>query len=207
VDLERGLYLLARLADPRFDPRPVQRTLDDLARDVARRAAQRTDPLQRARALVEVLGGERGFTGAKLEFHSPEHVHLHRVLDGRRGIPLTLCAIYDAVARRAGLRVGLLPLPGHVLLRLHGGTTSVMVDPYHRGETRSEKDLRRQLAARGLPVQAAWFRDADAGTILRRQVANLARSAEVYGRRGELRDLRLVLAALEPARAARAALS
>ncbi len=201
VDLERGLFLLCRLTDPGFDPRASQRLLDELAREVARKARLRTDPLQRALALVEVLGVEHGFRGAPDEFHRLDRVQLDRVLENRRGIPLTLCAIYACVAARAGLRVGLLPLPGHVLLRLYGETGDMIVDPYHRGEARSEIDLKRQLKARGHGYQAAWFRDADSRSILRRQVANLARSAEIYGRRGELRALRSILTALEPRRA------
>lgn len=201
VELERGLFHLARLTDPGFDPRPSQRLLDELARDVARKARLRTDPLQRAQSLVEVLGFEHGFQGAPDEFHRADRVQIDRVLSNRRGIPLTLCAIYACVAARAGLRVGLLPLPGHVLLRLHGDASSVIVDPYHRGESRSESDLMRQLKARGHGYQAAWFRDADARSMLRRQVANLARSAELYGRRGELNALRSILSALEPRRA------
>ncbi len=201
VELERGLFLLCRLTDPSFDPRPSQRLLDDLAREVARKARLRTDPLQRALALVEVLGVEHGFRGAPDEFHRTDRVQIDRVLSNRRGIPLTLCAIYACVAARAGLRVGLLPLPGHVLLRLYGESSAMIVDPYHRGEARSESDLRRQLKERGHGYQAAWFRDADARSILRRQAANLARSAELYGRRGELRALRSILSALEPRRA------
>jgi regulator of sirC expression with transglutaminase-like and TPR domain len=207
VELERGLFLLCRLTDPSFDPRPSQRLLDELAREVARKARLRTDPLQRASALVEVLGGVHGFQGAPDDFHRADRVQIDRVLANRRGIPLTLCAIYACVAARAGLRVGLMPLPGHVLLRLHGETTSLIVDPYHRGEARSETDLKRQLKARGHGFQAAWFRDADARSMLRRQAANLARSAELYGRRGELRALKAILSALEPRRAASATAS
>jgi len=204
IDLERGLFHLCRLTNPTFDPRPCQRQLDELAREVARKARLRTDPLQRAMALVEVLGMEHGFQGAQDEFHRADRVQIDRVLQSKRGIPLTLCAIYACVAARAGLRVGFLPLPGHVLLRLHGETVSLIVDPFHRGETRSETDLKRQLRARGHDFQPVWFRDADARSILRRQVANLARSAELYGRRGELRGLRAILTAIEPHRAASA---
>jgi len=201
VELERGLFHLCRLTDPSFDPRPSQRLLDELARDVSSKARMRTDPLQRAQALVEVLGFEHGFQGAPDEFHRADRVQIDRVLLNRRGIPLTLCAIYACVAARAGLRVGMLPLPGHVLLRLHGEALSSIVDPYHRGEARSEADLKRQLKARGHGFNPAWFRDADPRSMLRRQVANLARSAELYGRRGELRALRSILSALEPRRA------
>ncbi len=205
VELENGLLLMGRLADPDLDARVPRALLDEFALEVQKKSRRRSDPLQRALALVEILGRGHGFAGARRQFHRPDHVHLHRVLEKRRGIPLTLCAIYAAVARRSGLKVGLLPLPGHVLLRLHGATTSLIVDPYHRGEIRSEKDLRRQLRARGLGFKAAWFRDADAHSILRRQIANLARSAQEYGRADEHKSLCAIVDAVSTARAARAA--
>lgn len=198
IDLERALFLLARLSDPSLDPRPFQRTLDTIAHDVARRAKQRVDPLERALTLVEVLGKELGFGGSKGDFHHPDNIHLHRVIERRAGMPLSLCAIYLCVARRAGIRAGCLPLPGHVMLRLYGDTTSVIVDPYHKGETRSERECRRYLDQHGLAYQAAWFRDAKDSTLWKRQITNLARSAELRGLDRERRELALLLAALEP---------
>ena len=72
-----------------------------------------------------------------------------------------------------------------------------IIDPYYNGKLRSEKDCRRYFEQNGLVVKAAWFRDADDAVLLKRQVANLQRSAEVRGLPREKRELGLVRRALE----------
>jgi regulator of sirC expression with transglutaminase-like and TPR domain len=200
VDLEHGLFLLARIHAPRLDPRPYQRALDAMAAEVAKRISGKSEERARVVALVEYLGRELRFGGSRGEFHHPDNIDLHRAIERRVGIPLTLSAIWLFVARRAGIRAALLPLPGHVMLRLYAGSGSVIVDPYHDGRTRTEAECRSYLAKHGAAANAAAFRDAPDANLLRRQVANLARSAELRGRTREARMLTALVRALEPRR-------
>lgn len=193
LELERALFLLARWADPELDARPCRARLDQLAREVQARMAERQQPLHKATALSDVLGRQAGFGGSVAEFHHPDNIHLHRALARRRGMPLTLSAIYHLVARRAGLRTALLPLPGHVMLRLYGGTQSLILDPYERGRTRTEHELRAYLESNGMRFQAAWFRDASDAVIVRRQLFNLQKSATLRGKHAEARAVQTLL--------------
>lgn len=197
IDLEKALFLLARYHDPRLDPRPWQAKLDKLGHEVATRTRGLDDPIDRAQTMVDFLGRELGYASSKGDFHHPDNVHIHRVIDRKRGMPLSLCALYMFVGRRAGLKTACVPLPGHVMLRLHGTGTSRIVDPYNRGQVRTEKDCREYLKQNGLPVKSAWFRDADDALLLKRQVANLARSANLRGLPRERREFALLGRALE----------
>jgi hypothetical protein len=91
------------------------------------------------------------------------------------------------------------------MLRLHGRGSSIIVDPYHRGQQRTERDCRKYLEQNGLPFQAAWFGDADDALLFKRQVANLARSAQLRSLGRERRELTLLSRALEPKTAVRSA--
>lgn len=181
IDLESGLLRLSALAPDGGDPRPVRRRLARLARAAGERIGDRTDDLSGAYELVEELCGEWGFAGAEESYHHPDHVWLHRAVEGRRGLPLTLAAIHILVARRIGVRATAVPLPGHVLLRLHSGRRSLLVDPFHGGVVRSRRECRQYLAERGLPFRSSWFADADDRHLLRRQVWNLHRSFRERG--------------------------
>jgi len=112
-------------------------------------------------------------------------------------MPLTMCAIWSFVAKRAGVRTGLIPLPGHVMLRVHGESNSIIIDPYHKGVVRSDRDLKRYLRENGVNFDPAYLRDAPEGVFLRRQVANLARSTELRGLHTQSRELMKALAFLE----------
>jgi regulator of sirC expression with transglutaminase-like and TPR domain len=198
VDLERALFLLARFRDPELDPRPYQRALDAMAAEVSRRASKKEGELQRALCLCEYLGKELEFGGSLSDFHHPDNIHIHRAIERRAGMPLTLCAIYMFVARRANMRVAPLPLPGHVMLRVYGANQSVIVDPYERGKARSEADCRKYLEQHKLAYHPAWLSDATDGVMLKRQVMNLLRSAQTRGLKRDARELACVMRALEP---------
>jgi regulator of sirC expression with transglutaminase-like and TPR domain len=209
-DLERALLLLARYHAPGLDPRPYSRALDAMAAELARRVPARKPAtpdaeLQRALALSQYLGQELGIGGSRGEFHHPDNIHLHRAIERRAGVPLTLSAIWVFVARRAGIRAGFVPLPGHVMVRIYAGWQSAIVDPYHHGKRRTEAECRSYLQKHGITVGEASFREAPDAALLRRQVGNLARSAELRSLPAEARGLTGLLHALEPRRADRGA--
>jgi regulator of sirC expression with transglutaminase-like and TPR domain len=172
-----------------------------MAAEVARRAAKVGGDLERALVLSEYLGGELAFGGSRGEFHHPDNIHLHRVIERRAGVPLTLSAIWVFVGRRAGIRAAFVPLPGHVMVRLYGSWRSVIVDPYHQGRARTEAECKSYLEKHGIRVNPGSFREATDATLLRRQIGNLSRSAEIRGLHGDVRAMNSLLSALDPSRA------
>ncbi len=180
--LESALWRLSRLAEPNFDARPFRAQLDRYADRVREVYAGRAPGNTRNIALSEVLGGEFGLQGPEDDYHHPDRIYLHRVLQTGRGMPLTLTAIYLAVARRAGLQAAAVPLPGHVLLRLKGIGGSVLVDPFHSGEIRTKKDCQIFLRQHGLEPRDAWFAEPPDRTLFARHLLNLSRSLARRGR-------------------------
>lgn len=199
-DLEAALFRLARIDDPAFDARATRARLDDLAARVRERAAEREPGLDRAHALVTVLAGEEQIRGPEEDYHAPAHVHVHRALELGRGLPLTLVAIYLFTARRADLVATGVPLPGHVMLRLHAGEHSVLVDPFHAGVVRTRKECLAYLMRRGLAPRPDWFRDADDAALFHRHVLNLANGHRARGDRATARELRVVADAMARSR-------
>ena len=183
VNLESALFLMAGLDVPCFDARPYKKALDAMADEVRRRAERESPGLARPMALVQYLAAERGYSGIPADFHHPDRIHLHRAIETRTGMPLTLTAIYLFVARRAGLRAAAVPLPGHVMLRLYGdsGSRSILVDPFHRGKLRTRRECTEYLGRHGLAPEGSWFQDADDGLLFLRHVMNLRNSYHLRG--------------------------
>ena len=67
-------------------------------------------------SLVEWLFGELGFRGDTADYDSPENSYLDRVLDRRRGLPVTLAVLTVGVGRLAGIPIRVVGMPGHVLV-------------------------------------------------------------------------------------------
>lgn len=196
LDLEAGLILLARLQDPSLDARPYLRTLDAFADEVMRLSVDCGTELERAKILTDYLSETVGFNGTNAEYHHPDNVHLHRVIETRSGLPLSLCAIYLFVARRVGLRASILPLPGHVMLRIYGLRRSRIIDCFHGGRVRSQGALMAYLANHNICFEPNWFRAASDKSLFLRQVNNLV---QTYSERGFPSEVETLLEVLETA--------
>ena len=179
IDLERALFLLARLERPDLDARPYMRALDAMGAEVKQRMDEVEDESTRAMVLPEYLAGQLGFTGAEEEFTHPDNIHLHRCIERKRGMPLTLTAIYLLVAKRAGITAGAVALPGRVLLRLYLGKRSVLIDPFGGGRARTRRYCLEYLSEHGLVPQVSWFQDASPALLFQRHVLNLMSSCQM----------------------------
>ncbi len=67
--------------------------------------------------VVEHLFGRLGFRGDTEHYRDPANSFLHRVLDRRLGIPITLSVLTLEVGRRVGVALDPVGMPGHFLLR------------------------------------------------------------------------------------------
>jgi regulator of sirC expression with transglutaminase-like and TPR domain len=199
VTLERGLMLLDRALAPGRDMRPTCRRLDELGEALAERLRLRPPGPRRALAIVELLAGEEGFEGSDEDYRQPDNTSLARALVRRSGLPLTLCALYQAVARRAGVTAHLLPFPGHVLLELRDGSERYLVDAYGGGRLMQPRQCLAHLAVHGIPFRERWLTPATDGEMLARQVHNAVRALVQRGRGGESKGLAWALELLTPA--------
>lgn len=101
--------------------------LDALGAEVA---AAGEDPLG---ALVEVLGRRHGYHGDGESYDDPSNSMLDVVLERRRGLPIVLSIVYVEVARRAGLALDGVGLPGHYVVGRFGAGPPLLLDPFQGG--------------------------------------------------------------------------
>lgn len=109
---------------------------------------------QQATVLAAVLHGEFGFTGDPHSYDAPLNADLIRVLDRRRGLPVSLSILYIAAARRVGWTAVPLNTPGHLLIRV-GSAEPVIMDPFHDGRIVYPADLMPLLRQVPRPMSAS----------------------------------------------------
>lgn len=76
-----------------------------------------TETRQLTDALCEILFKKLGFYGNSEMYYSSENSFIDRVLEHRRGIPITLAIVFESVARRLGIHCEPVSFPSHFLLR------------------------------------------------------------------------------------------
>jgi len=98
------------------------------------------------------------------------------VLDRKTGIPITLSLIYIEVAGRLGLDVRGIGLPGHFITALYHETGKIFIDPFNRGEIRTEDDCRAIIRNRLGEMGASdphWLEPVSKKEIMVRMLRNL----------------------------------
>src|SRR4029078_11982743 len=105
---------IARDDYPALDARPYLLRLERMGEAAAGRL-QRDNP-SRIATLNAYLYEGLGFSGNRDHYDDPRHSFLNEVLDRRRGIPISLAAVYLEIGRRAGLRLEGIKFPGPFLL-------------------------------------------------------------------------------------------
>jgi regulator of sirC expression with transglutaminase-like and TPR domain len=140
---------LARRADAQLDElalavaaefRPVEAgaalaALDTLGGELRVMIAEADGtPAAEARACVELLGERHGFAGDRERYDQPDNSMLDRVLARRRGLPILLSVVYVEVARRAGVALFGVGLPGHYVVGHFGAQPPLLLDPFAGGE-------------------------------------------------------------------------
>lgn len=173
MDLERGVFLIARYAYPGLDPDPYARTLDDMATEARERMGSRVSGKEAVKTLNRYLFTEQGFRGNTKSYYEVENSYLNRVIDRRLGIPISLSVLYLLVGKRLGLPVAGVGMPGHFLVRFHSDRYKVFVDCFNAGALLSERDCTRFLTQAGYGFEDRYLQRSSVRTILSRCLKNL----------------------------------
>ncbi len=131
--LENFCWQLSRQRDPDFKPSCGVKFLDRLAFQVNEKA-QNVSPgstlaVARINALQSILHRKYGFSGNHQDYYHPDNSYLSRVLESRKGIPLSLSLIAIFIGQRLDWDVIGLNFPGHFMV----GIGDVAFDPFHDG--------------------------------------------------------------------------
>jgi regulator of sirC expression with transglutaminase-like and TPR domain len=130
-------------------------------------------------ALRRALSIKEGYGGNVDDFGNPENSFLNRVLETRRGIPISLSVIWIEVGRRVGIDMEGVGLPGHFLV--YAGKQ--LVDPFHYGEAIGADEAAALVASSlgGAPrLNPAWLEPVTTPELVARMLRNLeARYSEL----------------------------
>jgi regulator of sirC expression with transglutaminase-like and TPR domain len=131
IELDHAALALSELDHPGIDLSPYVELLDGIGERLEAHSDADTAEAQ-SRALAQVFHDEFGFVGDAETYDAPLNADLVRVLDRRRGLPVSLSLLYVAAARRMGWTAHALNTPGHVLVRVGDGP-ACLIDPFNGG--------------------------------------------------------------------------
>lgn len=124
--------------------------------------------------LLTHLFGTVGLAGATTSYYDPANSYLHRVLERRRGIPISIAVVVIEVARRVGVELTGVGMPGHFLIG-DGPEPERWFDPFAGGRAMTRQDCRALFARlhHGAELEDGWLRPVGTVEIANRMLQNL----------------------------------
>ncbi|MGA2052856.1 MAG: transglutaminase family protein [Opitutales bacterium] len=172
-ELETGLLLLERTVFPALGAAETHGFLDAAAARCRQLLLTPATAREKCLVVSRVLFHEFGFRGDAENYHDPRNSFMHLVIQRRRGIPLTLCALYILVGQRCGIELEPIALPGRFMVGCFLDDEPFFIDAYERGVFRDEEDVREHFRRLEMPFEPATLMPAPVGEVLARCCRNL----------------------------------
>lgn len=158
-----------------------------------------------AEGVLEFLALQ-GFLGDQAHYEQVENSLMDRVLERRRGLPISLSVLAMELAGRCGIKLEGIAFPGHFLVGLQLESDDPRVwDPFFGGVRVGPEQLARIYSGViGQPVEPdspqlrAHLQPAHSRLILTRMLENLRRHYASAGQRRRVADVLELLAVLHP---------
>lgn len=184
IILDAAALELAALDHPGIGLSPYLETLEVITAKVNDEGGYAQTSAARAQAIARVLFEEEGFKGDRETYDDPANADLIRVIDRRRGLPVSLSILYVAIAQRLGWQAVALNTPGHVLVRLGPEHAHLLIDPFNGGRSVEPAQLAALvtgLLGEGASVEPEYLTPMSNRLVLVRLLMNQATRAEQAG--------------------------
>ena len=173
LDLEEGVWLLARSQYPDINTAAYRALFDSYAADLRERIDFGADADSILGTINQYLFADMSFGGNEQNYYDPENSYLNRVVDRRAGNPISLCAVYLFVARRLGLPIAGIGMPGHFLVRFQSSTAEVFIDAFNKGKLLTKADCIKYLLHTSHGFQETYLAPVSPRRMLLRMCSNL----------------------------------
>jgi regulator of sirC expression with transglutaminase-like and TPR domain len=171
--LEQGAVLLARFDSPQLEDAAITNQLDFFSERVLERCPSYPSPQVLLGSLCRYLFQEENFKGNQKNYYDPDNSYLHRVLERKVGIPISLSVLMLAVAERLKLPLRGVGMPGHFLVKFSGEEGSVFIDAFNQGKVLGRDDCKKWLLKSGFGFKEEYLSTVTDGEIMGRMIRNL----------------------------------
>jgi regulator of sirC expression with transglutaminase-like and TPR domain len=178
-DLTRVAMEIARDSYPTLDVPAYLARIDLLADRVRERCPEGAKPRHILGQINWVLFVEEKFHGNEEDYYDARNSYLNQVLDRKTGIPISLSALYLAVADRLGLAMSGVNLPAHFVLRTGKGEGTIFIDPFHAGTILDRRGCEKRVAevtGQSISLPESALAPCSTETIVLRMLRNLKAS-------------------------------
>ncbi len=154
--LEEAVFLLASFGYPGINIPVYKEKIDQMAADIELQLLKinadinLVPSLEALNIINNYMFFDKEFKGNSDNYYDSDNSFINKVIDTKRGIPVTLSILYILICRRLGLPVFGVNLPGHFILKYCGSDEEFFIDPFNKGVVISLKEAAKFVKKTGL---------------------------------------------------------
>lgn len=183
-DLLDALLIVNRYQYPNLDESHVLLTLADLKRNAWFQLMYDMSPVEKVKLLNNILFREYGLSGNTTNYHDPQNSFIHKVLESKRGNPISLSCIYSIIAQQLDIPIYGINLPKHFITAYVEDLNQpplFYINPFNRGQIMHENDIYSFLKQLDLPLSEEYTMPCTNKAIIKRVLRNLITAYDNMG--------------------------
>ncbi|TDS15941.1 transglutaminase-like domain-containing protein [Sphingobacterium paludis] len=200
-DLLEGLLIVNRYQYPNLGEEEVYTKLAELKRSVWYHLIYDMSPLEKVKLLNNIMFREYGLSGNTSDYHAPQNSFINKVLETKKGNPISLACIYSIVAQRLDIPIYGVNLPKHFVLAYMNEENPeevlFYINVFNRGQVMREDDIRSFLKQLNLPASEDYIKPCDNVAIIKRVLRNLVAAYDHVANVEKREEIQLLLDLME----------
>ena len=177
-DLLEGVWLIATYQYPDLSLKSIQKHIEQIYYDAWLEYKAELQPYDKVRVINSVLFGKLKFRANTKNFHAPANSMINRVLESRKGNPISLCVLYMLIAERLNLPIYGVNLPSLFILTYKGDGVQFYINAFNRGIVFRKEDIDSYIKQLKLAPDDMFYQPCRHLDIIRRMLRNLVVSFE-----------------------------
>ena len=195
-DLLEGMWLICKYEYPETDLQYLREKIAEIYCAVFLEFNDQLTALEQIKVLNFVFFNVFKFSGNTAQFYKPENYMLNKVLEEKKGNPISLCIIYMLVAKTLKLPVYGVNLPNLFVLTYKKDDLQFYINVFNKGVVFAKKDIEQYLQQLKMTAKPEFFEPCDYQIILKRVLRNLIVAYEKKGDEERKTDMEEILKCL-----------
>ena len=199
-DLLEGLLIINRYQYPNLDENNVILTISELKRNAWFQLMYDMSPVEKVKLLNNVLFREFGLSGNTSNYHDPQNSFIHKVLESKKGNPISLSCLYSIIAQQLDIPIYGINLPKHFILAYMEDIEHpplFYINAFNRGQIMQHNDIHSFLKQLNLPSSDEYIMPCTNKAIIKRVLRNLITAYENIGNPQKKEEIDILLQIIE----------
>ncbi|MEN5235204.1 transglutaminase-like domain-containing protein [Sphingobacterium faecium] len=201
-NLLEGLLIINSYQYPSYNNNLIRITIEELKREIWMELRYEMTPYEKVSLMNYVLFEKFGLSGNTNDYHNPQNSFIGRVLESKKGNPLTLSCIYSIVAQKLDIPIFGINLPKHFILSYLADNQTedhllFYLNAFNKGQVMQKADVISFLKQLNLPLSKEFMMPCDNVTILKRVLRNLVTAYEQNESASKKQEVEILFKLLE----------